>query len=136
MIRPGIQVMRGVEGPREDPWGYTRVTVRISGVKSTKIADLKMGLGCDGRFTVINDNGETSYNVTHDEEKARSLFLKLVGLTFDQAIKVRSKYDNRPKCACGPRYLEWVRGYPAEELLVCRKCGSVSGVSFNESEVM
>lgn len=136
MIKPGISVEHGIEGPREDPWGFTRVTVKISGIRETRIADLRMGLGCDGKFTVVCDDGEVSHSVTHDEEKAKSLFLLTTGLTFDQAIKVRSKYDNRSKCACGARYLRWVKGFPGEMFLVCDKCGEVSGNSFDELGVV
>lgn len=136
MIRHGINVEHGVEGPREDPWSFIRVTARIDGPDKTKIADVKIGLGCDAKFTTVSGNGDAWYEATRDEDRAKSIFRELVGCTFDQAVKLRYRYDNRSKCHCGSRKVHLVKGLPGEELLLCSKCGEVVASSFDIAEVM
>lgn len=138
-MKAGISITHGVEGPVHDPYGYTKIEVLVSNDREMRHASLKMGLGCDGKFMVIDELNGVSWITTSDEESSLVAFQKTVGISTDQAVKYvnRHHYKITSKCPkCHSRRFQWSSGYPGESFKLCAKCGEVVEYSFNESEIL
>jgi len=136
-----FDVETGAEGPQYDPYGYTEYT--FTNLKG-QTAKLHEGLGC----YFVDPEGETHHEVSEDVKWVDAYgedippyspteeFEKFVGLPIKIIEKVIERIEHPSRCQhCGSKQLEWISGYPGEELLMCSKCNHVSGSTFNKSAI-
>jgi hypothetical protein len=125
-----IDIRTGSEGPRHDPYHYEEITVtRPDGRKVV----LHQGLAewmtyFDGR--VLREFQDRSHIL-------QSKFEIVAGVSVNVAAKAFHEKTNRPikYHACGQKHLQWVSGFPGEQLLHCTKCGDIVGSTFNRSAI-
>lgn len=115
-----VELESGSEGPREDPYHWTELTVRRGALEVT----LHVGLG-----DWVRVNGADLESL--DPERA---FADLVGYTPRQLEGFLQKARSRCR-ACGGRRLAPTAGYPGETLYICVDCDSVAHASFNRAAV-
>jgi hypothetical protein len=126
-----VELRSGSEGPRHDPYAYEEVTVyRADG----RVATIHLGLASWMRS--IDYNGvERKFDET--PEILHSKFEATVGITPTSAIKAlhRAKHNKIKRHSCGQQHLNWVSGYPGEEMLCCGKCGHILDSTFDRSAI-
>ena len=123
-----IKIKTGSEGPSYDPYHYVEVTVnRVS-----------------RHFTGTITSHEGFVDWVHVDEpgKKRQVFTDIdqeqwfevyAGITLKAARTACAELNQRKIRfhPCGQRDLNWVDGFPGEELLVCDKCKTVLHATFN-----
>lgn len=125
-----ISIKTGSEGPKHDPYGYTEITfIKTDGT----IIKHHEGLGswCEILDKNCIQRAEGS--------QASELFFLATGCTPNEARKYFNKAEQKRRSICpecNSRNLEWHRGYPGEEILICEDCNSYVDCVFNESAVI
>ena len=126
-----IELRSGREGPRHDPYHYDELTLRRS---DGRWATVHIGLAewmeyFDGRVKRRFEDSATVLNFKFEAVMGVSTRTVYRALHEIGARRIRNH-------KCGQRHLDWVSGYPGEELLYCNECGTVLDSSFNLSAVM
>ena len=116
-----IDVARGSEGPKHDPYSYVEVVVAR--------ADGRVARYHGGLIEWCEVNG---VRVEHDD----------AGPTFESAVGIASTdavdcfYRARSRCReCGCRQLHDESGFPGETFSVCDRCGAIVCTDFNMSAI-
>ena len=123
MIR--ISLKTGTEGPRHDPYSYEEVTIERGDSTTT----IHLGLAEYCKYT------EGNKSLTIHRLPTDPMMLALCGLTLKQAKRIlRKREEAKLRAHRSHGGMEWSRGYPGEQLLIC-KCGDVVDSSFNLSAI-
>lgn len=127
-----ITIDRGSEGPRHDPYLWTEITVARTSPRFTGKVTLHTGLA---EWVAID--GAPQPVEAFACGSAEELFTRLAGVTPARAMGAYVEYRERRLRfhPCGSRHIDSVSGYPGETLMVCRRCGTVLGGSFDRSAV-
>jgi hypothetical protein len=122
-----VELIRGTEGPRHDPYGYDEYHATTPNGTFILHEGLGTWLKGDGeRITAHNDVAESDLRRTWEH---------LVGFTIAQINRISARLHSRcRKCGCKRSHVE--HGYPGEYLYVCDDCGNIIDADFNESAVM
>jgi hypothetical protein len=120
-----IDIRRGSEGPRHDPYGYIEVTID----------------GRNGPVTYHGGLGEWTRaggNIIEHDPAARDAFEQATGLTPEQAQRTAFRQTDRVirkhLRRCGGQ-LGSSSGFPGETFDICSKCHAILDYHFNESAV-
>ncbi len=128
-LKMGIKT--GTEGPKQDPYGYTEITVTLP----DKTVVLRAGIGVK---LTINGVEVQPPPKLHWEARERWLvnkaFVKEVGYSTRQLDRFHRKLKERCQ-KCGGRKFNWVRGFPGEHLNACVQCGEIVDSYFCRSEI-
>lgn len=125
-----VDIKRGTEGPRQDPWSYTETTYRCRQVS----AMLHDGLAVYCTVTINNGPTKLYEGRLGDDRVVHYAFAAATGYTAEQLHKFIKRAQNRCRaCGCGSTHTE--SGFPGETLNVCDNCGTIIAGSFNRSAV-
>jgi hypothetical protein len=128
-----IQLRHGTEGPKNDPYSYTEVTV-IRGDSQEVV--FHEGLG---NFVATPILGRIDEHEHPDGIKGiRKLFEVAAGVTVQVAISAYYESKSRPIRfhACGQRHLQTGHGFPGETLVYCTKCNTILASEFDEDAII
>lgn len=123
-----VELRRGTEGPRHDPYSYTEVTV---------VRDSSPWF--QGQVT-YHDGLDEWVRVDRNRpirERPREMFQRLAGVSPETAENSYREFRDRKirYHACGQQHLRWVSGFPGEKLLWCERCRHILDGTFNKSAV-
>lgn len=123
-----IKHREGVEGPRDDPYGYDEYVINYR----DKEIVIHQGIG---DYVLLYD-----LRLGKTEEDISEILLEEIGLTLAQVKRAYYKRQRklekaRLRCCEEPDH-EWKGGYPGEEMLVCNNCHKVVDYSFNINAVI
>ncbi len=127
-----ITIKTGREGPREDPYHYVEITVHRRSTDFTGTVTCHQGLA---EWVRVHEPGKQQ-QVFEDTDQGEwfELYAGVSVKTAERAFREMKARKIRYH-PCGERYLDWVNGYPGEELLHCGKCGTVLDATFDLSAV-
>lgn len=120
-----MDVRRGTEGPRHDPYGYEELVVSHKREMNQKEQEIVLHSGLaewievDGVKHVLYDGA------------CETIFEDLVGIDPVLLMRIVENRQYRCKRCNTDKYMEWVSGYPGESLLICRKCGQIAHSEVN-----
>ena len=135
-----IETRSGVEGPRHDPYGWTERIVHRSFV--TVIHHEGLGEYVEIRPVHRGEPKLVSRPFRYSaelwgEEWVRHVWEIWAGFPLARFDKYHHRLHAPPRrCGCGSYNLDWVDGYPGEQLLICMDCRDVLTASFNEAAVI
>lgn len=120
-----IRVKQGLEGPREDPYGFTEITFWHRGGKTAVHAG--------GLVEWVEHNGRR-----WDGPDVRASFAAIVGISSDRLLKIHAELPWRRHHAKCPerRDFHCSPGMPGETLTICGRCRDVVRCDFNIGEVI
>jgi len=124
----------GSEGPKHDPYSYTRITFE----RGSRIITMHNGLG---QFIILNGVRIDPPDYVRMCKKCTNRWLehmwqKYTDLTVAQTERALHKIEDPPRCTkCGSKSLHWVSGYPGETLKVCYKCDAIVASHLNMSAI-
>lgn len=115
-----VSLTTGTEGPKYDPYHYDEFTVVYQGVE----ARIRCGLGTIVQIAGIRIEGTEQYK----QDLLDKWLTTMTGLSLTQWQKWLDRATERRRCKCrkcNSRNLEWMGGYPGEEMLICQDCNAV-----------
>lgn len=124
-----IQIRRGSEGPRHDPYAFTEFTVERRGM-TVKLHEglgdwIKVAWTKEGKLVEV-------FRSTHQPQAYFEAFMGFPMKVFQRAM---DKITNPRKCrVCGSYRLREESGYPGETFTVCDE-GHIIGCRFNPRAV-
>lgn len=133
-----VNIRRGTEGPRHDPYAYEEIIVSRPDGRKVK---LHSGLGewlevqtAEGRKIRVDESDRYA-----GPERLRELFAFHSGISVETAAKTpgrreATRYREHDK-RCGNENLVAATGYPGESFDYCPKCGFVGGYAFDRSAI-
>lgn len=125
-----ITVRDGSEGPKQDPYAFTEVSVEFQYAHFDAKHTFTHHAGLLTRLTL---DGRT---ITDEKDKSFALFVKYCGASPQEFAESHERMKSRkcPKCGCSRTKEE--EGYPGESFTVCAKCRTIRQSHFHLSEII
>lgn len=113
-----VSIKTGTEGPKYDPYGYTKITVERNGHKAVYHSGLLE--------VVIIDDQEYPANHQNDIPVLDERLLNTVGINWEALNAIPDMLMNKPlRCKCGKPSLIYQRGFVGEGITICKRCGQI-----------
>ena len=124
-----IKIENGTEGPRQDPYSYTKYHV-FTTYENGKEIDLTIHEGLQEYVQI---------NAMYAERNTNELLLETFGVSKKDFIKaiLKIQYIKENTCKhCGNTSTYSESGYPGETLYLCTKCNEIVYADMNLSAIM